>query len=166
MRYLILITFAIGTASALTACDDDGDGVTIDPVSGTWEFSGDEPDNDSCDVEGNTLGDPDGDFEIANHGDGTFTVTPDDDTGPFDCTLSGASFDCPDRYFDEVDADPLDATVTIEASASGTFSSSTEASGVQEATISCDGPACSTIEGLAGISFPCDYTQTFTASAK
>jgi hypothetical protein len=164
MRYLFIVVFAICAALALTACDEDGDG-EIDPVSGEWDFTGEPPDNDSCDVEGNDLGDPDGIFEIVNHGDGTFTVTPDDVSDPFDCTLSGASFDCPDRYYDEVEVPTMDAVVTIDSSASGTFSSSTEASGVQDATITCDGADCAAVEAYAGISFPCDYSQAFTAEA-
>ncbi len=146
--------------------DDNGGGGTIEPASGEWEFDGDPSDNEACSVEESDLGDPDGVFTIANNGDGTLTVTPDDGTDPFDCDLNGAKFDCPDRYSDEIDIDLVEATITIKATASGTFSSNTEMSGTQDATISCAGSGCSTVEAYAGVTFPCDASQTFTATAK
>jgi hypothetical protein len=106
--------------------------------------------------------DPNGEFTITSTGDGTFTV--DDGGVLFDCTVSGSAFNCPERLTEEIDANPLDAVVSVHVSVTGTFSSSSASSGRQTANVTCVGTQCADAATYAGITgFPCSVSETFTA---
>lgn len=166
MRYLL------GLALVLSACNnskDSGDdtmpadGSTNQPVMvkiGVWNYDEVTPVSRTCDnriTQGGTGG-----FGIDQASSSSFHVVPNDGTAPFTCTLNGSAFDCPDRAASMQDLRPtLDAQLTGRAVANGTFSSSTQASGRQELTITCAGTACSG----SGLTFPCNIKVDFVIRA-
>ena len=90
-----------------------------------------------------------------------FHVLPNDGGMDFNCSLASGAFDCPNRLAQTYDYRPsYDALVTIHVDANGTFSSSTRATGSQDATVDCTGSSCS-----AYGTFPCDFTQDFVIVA-
>ena len=79
----------------------------------------------------------------ASHSGAVVALDPNDGTPAFTCTLNGSAFDCPDRLTNTQDLRPaVDAVFTARAVARGTFSTSTRASGRQEATVTCAGTQC------------------------
>ncbi|MFO7567019.1 MAG: hypothetical protein R6X02_30525 [Enhygromyxa sp.] len=162
-------TLMLACAATLTlACGDGGGGggSDIEPRSGTWNFMGSDPVDDTCNYE-DLYTDPPGQFDLTHNGDGTFTV--DDGTNVFDCDLDGATFSCPERAAGENDvgaAFNIDAVVTFSVSVTGSFSSDTQMSGRQLMTVVCEGADCGTVEDVVGVTTPCGWAQDFTASAQ
>lgn len=140
----------------------DGDpGGDVDPVSGVWGYAEYAPNRNDCNLD-DSYGNGGGGFGLENHGDGTFTIIPNDGTDPFLCTLDGAAFDCPDRATEEADlAGGYDAHLTGHATAEGSFDTDTHGSGTQTATISCQGSDCQLAAEVLDISFPCHLEVDF-----
>ena len=104
-----------------------------------------------------------GDFTVENHGDGTFTITPGDDTDPFECELgSGDAFECPARFVESVDEPGVDAALDVSVAISGT-TSATSMEGEQLGSMTCEGADCGLAETVLGTSFPCSFVIPFTA---
>jgi hypothetical protein len=162
-----LNTFTFACAMMLTAaCADGGDGSSIEPRSGAWDFAGSGPVDDTCNYP-DLYTDPLGAFVLDNNGDGTFTVTAGENV--FDCELNGGSFSCPERLTGENDvgdAFGLDAVVEYTVGVTGSFSSETAMSGRQTFEIVCNGADCGTVEATVGVTTPCGWAQDFTASAQ
>lgn len=157
----VMMALAACLALVLASCGGDGNG-GVDPTTGVWLHSPGSIFDDACEYPDPPT-DPTGEFTLTNNGDGTLTV--DDGEHVFDCTLSGSSFNCPERSRDDYDASPLDAVATVLISVAGSFSSDTEMSGHQTANATCVGADCAaaaTAIGMAG--FPCSVSQNFTAS--
>lgn len=156
MRYMMIalcLVFAV-------ACGDDG--TSVNPMSGMWIFVGGDMFDDACNYS-DTPVDPDGTFSVSNNGNGTLTI----DTGGdemFQCTLSGADFNCPERKEVDIDASPLDAVVHVTVTAEGTFQSDISATGHETAHITCEGADCAAAAAAVGITLPCSYSQRFTAN--
>lgn len=105
-----------------------------------------------------------GDFSVENHGDGTFTITPGDDTDPFECELgSGDAFDCPARFVESIEEAGVDGSLDVSVAVSGT-TSATSMEGEQLGTITCEGADCGLAETVLGTSFPCSFVIPFTAT--
>ncbi|HLT39650.1 MAG TPA: hypothetical protein VK034_25380 [Enhygromyxa sp.] len=162
-----LQALTIACAVLLTfACGDGAGGSDIEPRSGTWDFMGSDPVDDTCGLP-DLYTDPPGQFELTNNGDGTITV--DDSENVFDCTLDGSSFSCPERAAGENDVGGpfgLDAVVEYTITATGSFSSDTAMSGRQTIEIVCVGADCAAVEATVGVTTPCGWAQDFTASAQ
>jgi len=133
----------------------------VTPKVGAWEYDEVTPVSSTCPAniqQGGT-----GAFGIDQSSTASFHVIPNDGTAPFTCTLSGSAFDCPDRATNTQDLRPtLDAVLTARATARGTFSSSTRATGRQDATVTCAGTQCN----AAGTSFPCNVKVDFSIRAR
>jgi hypothetical protein len=158
-----LLAIALASSLLLVGCGDDGSGGgDPDPESGTWIFTGGEIVDDSCEYP-DPPQEPDGNFTLLNNGDGTFTVDADDGDRLFDCTQTGSTFNCPDRLYEDIDLSPLSGTVHIHVRATGSFASDTHASGRETADVSCTGADCATAAAAVGVTFPCSYSQDFTA---
>jgi hypothetical protein len=154
---------------ALAACSSDGDkndptvdgNTNTDPVTpqtGAWNYSEVTPVSSTCT---RSVSNGTGAFAIDQASSSSFHVVPGDGTAPFTCSLSGKAFDCPDRAAAMEDLRPaVDAVVTVHAIASGNFASATQASGRQEANVTCAGTAC----GVAG--FPCKVVVDFVIRAR
>jgi len=157
------------TGDGDTGDGDTGDGDTGDgnnngdavPTSGVWGYAEYAPNRNDCNLD-ETYGNGGGGFGLENHGDGTFTVIPNDGTDPFVCILDGSSFDCPDRATEseEIDSD-YDATLIGHAVAEGMFDTDELGSGTQTATIACQGSDCGLAETALGIDFPCTLEVDF-----
>ncbi len=163
----------LGLVVALAACGnsnnggDDApppDGTTMSPVTpkvGLWGYDEVTPVSRTCPGtidQGGT-----GTFGIDSSSPTGFHVVPNDGTAPFSCTLSGAAFDCPDRASATEDLHPqFDAVVTAHAVATGNFATATQASGRQEATVTCAGTQCA----ATGIQFPCTIKVDFVIRAR
>jgi hypothetical protein len=157
----LLTLLVLSTVSFTTACGGDDD---VQPRDGTWSYVGSAAVNDTCMLDQLTVDNP-GTFKLTNNGDGTFTV--DDSQNVFDCTIDGSSFNCPSRLHDEHDigsALSLEAIVSYNVSATGSFSSETAMSGRQQIVVTCAGADCATFETVAGVTTPCGWAQDFTAS--
>lgn len=159
----VMIALAACLALVLASCGGDGDGNGgVSPTTGVWLYAPGSVFDDTCEHPDPPT-DPTGEFTLTNNGDGTFTV--DDGDNVFECTLSGSSFNCPERLTEEVDATPLDGVVSVHVSITGSFSSDTDVSGHQTANVTCVGADCATVATAGGISgFPCSLSQNFTAS--
>jgi hypothetical protein len=133
-----------------------------EPSSGQWHYDGQQ--TEGCGNADDYLTDPDGSFDLVNQGGGKFTIDPGDGTGAFDCTISGSTYECPDRLAKEVDIGQLGGgTVSIHARVDGDLGSSDSLSGKQSGTMSCDGAGCGSAESYVGTSFPCDFNVEFDA---
>lgn len=159
-RSLTLLAALAALTPALASC---GAG-EISPKTGTWTYNGSNVTTNTCGD--NIVTDASGDFTITDNGDGTFTVD-DNDGDPFTCNYSDGSFNCPERLFDTIDDTGVDATITLKASLSGDLDSSTALAGTQTVNVTCAGSSCGTVSAFLGIdALPCNYSYTFTATAK
>ncbi len=137
---------------------------SLTPLAGRWFYDETTPVSSNCPGIINQAQAP-GDFRIGTISTAAgFRVIPDDGTAPFQCTLSGKAFSCPERLADTLDYrnDGVDAVVTIHADARGTFSGANRASGRQEATVDCSGTQCAAYGGSA---LPCHFTVDFIIAA-
>jgi len=135
-------------------------GGSVTPKVGSWHYAEVTPLSSTCSTTIQQADQP-GDFAIDQSSATTFHVIPNDSTAPFTCTLSNGVFDCPDRVAFSHDYHPAaDALVTAHATAAGTFSSSTQATGHQDATVDCTGSACASLGTL-----PCSLSVHFAISA-
>ena len=142
---------------ALLACDE-----AIEPASGTWDFDVGEQTRNTCNYDG--VGGRGGLFSVLDHGDGTLTIDPQDGTDPFECSLHGRDFDCPERFQSEVQVSGYDATLIIHTSADGVFESSTRASGAQFGRVQCEGSACADLAAAVDATLPCEFEEEFDAA--
>lgn len=151
------------TDSADTGGDDSGADVT--PVEGLWQYEETGGGTNDCTF----LRDPSngfGQFQIALTGPDTLTLTPGDETEPFECTFGGGAFDCAERLTgmtDEVAG--LDAIGNILVAVEGTITSETSLEGVQNGHIECEGADCALAAGALGVTFPCSFTVPFVGTA-
>jgi hypothetical protein len=159
---LALVLAATGCAAQTTQAGnvDGGTGADVTPKVGAWHYGEVTPLSSTCSTTIQQADQP-GDFAIDQASATTFHVIPDDSTAPFTCTLSNGAFNCPDRAAFSHDYHPdADAIVTAHATASGTFSTSTQATGRQDATVDCTGTACAALGTL-----PCSLSVHFAISA-
>jgi hypothetical protein len=146
--------------------DTDSDtGPFTAPSSGTWFYDEGTATTDTCSL-ASTGVQGDGNFELADNGNGTFTVTPSDGTDPFTCTLTGRDFTCAERFVwdEDYSGSGFDAVLSVLATAQGTFASETSMSGTQAATGTCTGTQCALAAAFLGVTFPCSLVVEFTAT--
>jgi hypothetical protein len=163
MSRIVIIGLALlaGCPSQTPASGDGGiEAGSVTPKVGAWHYGEVTPLSSTCSTTIQQADQP-GDFAIDQASATAFHVIPDDSTAPFTCTLSNGAFDCPDRAAFSHDYHPgVDAIVTARATASGTFSNSTQATGRQDATVDCTGSACAALGTL-----PCSLSVHFAISA-
>lgn len=152
-----------GSGSGSGSGSGNGGGGSVTPQEGRWYYDETTPVTSDCSTIINQA--DAGDFGISQATAAGFRVIPEDGTAPFDCTLSGSSFTCPERASSTQDyrTNGIDAVVTIDAEASGTFSAANRASGRQEAIVSCTGSQCATLGAGA---LPCAFTVDFVVRAR
>jgi hypothetical protein len=143
--------------------DADPGAGDVEPRSGRWSYDEYSETGGDCGELTDQI-DPDGEFDLENNGDGTFTITPADGTGPFECELDGSDFGCPERGAGSASQEGIDATVSARAQAEGTFSDEEHATGTQEVTLSCTGSQCGLVEQATGVTLPCTVTADFEVS--
>lgn len=139
--------------------DGSVDNTPVTPQVGAWFYSETTPVSSTC---AQPISNGTGAFGIDQSSPSSFHVIPNDGTAPFTCTLSGKAFDCPDRAaaMEDLRGGGVDAVITVRATAKGTFASSTQGSGRQEANATCAGSAC------GAIGFPCKVVVDFVVRAR
>lgn len=146
--------------------DGDGDvdaaGPSVAPRTGTWDYDEYDTTGGSCDLSSQL--NSDGQFGLVYEGGALFQIIPGDGTAPFNCNLSGASFDCPDRATATYSEQGVDALVSGQARVDGNFATAESASGVQTVDVACTGSDCAVVATALGTSFPCTFEADFTAS--
>ncbi len=155
MKRCILALLALSTACA---------GDELVPKSGVWTYGGSELASNSCGNDPPT--DPAGKFTLEVTGDGAFTVKDDDFDDPFQCTLDGDSFSCPNRDSGVYQVPMLDAKIYYAVSVSGSFDSDTDVTGTQVVKARCEGASCTIAAEYAGYTLPCEYSYTFAGAAQ
>lgn len=138
------------TLLALAAC-------TFHPNEGTWLYSNEVETQNTCGFDYASTG---GTFSLQDNGDGNVVIDPEDGAEPFACTLDDQSYDCPERFVEDVDIG-LGAIVEVRASAEGTFDTSKAGSGSQTGTLSCKNATCVAAAAIAGVPDPCTIGVTF-----
>ena len=134
----------------------------LGPEDGPWTYADAGASQNDCAFFDATQGV--GDFVVQNHGDGTFTIIPGDETDPFECQMGdGGAFSCPSRFVDSIDEAGVDAVLEAWVMVEGT-TTATEMQGDQLGEISCEGSDCATAEALLQTSLPCTFVIPFTAS--
>jgi hypothetical protein len=172
------VTDSITDSASITDSDSDtsvdesegGDptGADVVPQDGEWLYDEDGETTNDCGF----LRQPSngfGEYLIANTGAGEFTITPGDGTAPFECTLAGGSYDCPERLQEDLSFDQgtgADATGHVYVGVDGAFQSSTEMTGEQHGRIECDGADCALAEQFLSVTFPCEFTIPWTGTAQ
>ena len=160
------------------SCGDDGDGTgndagstddaaaAITPQSGNWVYDSYSVTRNECGVMDDQIpGVDSGGFLLSVLSATTFTVRPDAGGGdPFDCTLTGATFSCPDRQSLDEDIPALMITLSASTDAQGEFTTNEDATGTQLHTISCTGTGCPAVETNLGVTFPCEVEVAFVSS--
>lgn len=162
---------------ALSACSNDTNGpntngddappidappsmTSVTPKIGAWGYDEVTPVSSTC--PGNVQQGGVGTFAIDAASSTSFHVVPNDGTAPFTCTLTGSAFACPERATAMQDLRPaVDAVYTARAIATGTFASSVQGSGRQEATVTCAGAQCNVLG-----TFPCTVKVDFVIRAR
>ena len=139
--------------------DGSGGGMNVQPRSGAWGYQETSPVTNGC-GSAPVEGEGPGNFALVNHGDGTFTIEPNDGTDPFDCSTALSDFSCPDRAYLDEDVSST-TTLTGTARAEGTFSDEENGTGSQQVTVTCDGPECGALAAGFGTSFPCHMSVSF-----
>jgi hypothetical protein len=134
-------------------------GDSISPRGGSWSYGEVTPVSSTCSM--NTPRGHEGDFLIDQVSASNFRIVPADSTAPFICSTNGAKFSCPNRASLVMDVPGVDATITVHATASGTFSDTTHATGSQQATVDCAGSQC----GIVG-PLPCTFAVNFEIHAE
>jgi hypothetical protein len=163
----------VATTSSACIIEDDGDNgsgpgpgpgpsASITPQAGRWYYDETTPVSTTCPASIDQ-GQASGDFAIDQASATGFRIIPDDGTAPFQCTTSGAGFDCPNRAAASRDYRPaVDAVVTVHATVDGSFTAAIRATGRQNATVTCVGSGCAS---LAGSALPCQFTVDFVVKA-
>jgi hypothetical protein len=157
---------ASASASSDSA-DESGDdsGADVTPAEGLWQYEETAGATNDCTF----LADPSngfGLFQIALTGPDSLTLTPGDETEPFECTFGDGAFDCAERFTgmtDEVAG--LDAVGNIRVSVEGTLTRATTLDGVQNGRIECEGADCALAAGALGVAFPCGFSVPFVGTA-
>lgn len=133
----------------------------MSPPSGIWQYMDGGIIESTC-GEGDLIRDENKSFRLTNNGDGTFTV--DQENQDFDCTITGKTFECPDRLAGtDMPIPDVDATLSWHVSVQGTFEDENSITGTQTVNITCEGTACALAPNVIGVSFPCSYEVAFTA---
>jgi hypothetical protein len=149
--------------SAGTGSDDSGGTDTGNPIDapqeGNWIFAETGAVTNDCNfIEEPTNGF--GEYLLALTGDG-FTITPGDQTDPFECEQDGVEFFCAERLNETLAA--ATATAYVYVSVEGVLDSSTSMSGSQIGRIECEGD-CATAEAVLDTTFPCTFEIGFTGT--
>jgi hypothetical protein len=170
-RSLALLLTPLTALLLLVGCSGkDGDTGPFAPATGEWAW-----DNvyaatvDDCNLFSEPLdtADPEDRFTISDNGDGTFTVVdPDEEEDLEDivltCTLSGTTFSCePAEQINNIGQ----ASLTLAATYSGSFSSSVALTADSEGTVDCEGSDCEGIADYLGTTFPCAFSGSQQAFA-
>ena len=135
-------------------------GADVTPHVGTWHYAQVTLVTNTCNSRVQTG--ESGDFVIDTAQPTSFHVMPNDGGDNFTCSLSGGSFDCPNRAAGTIDYRPsIDAVATYHVDADGDFSDAAHATGSQHATVDCTGSQCS-----LGGTFPCTFSQDFAITAQ
>ncbi|MGB1276928.1 MAG: hypothetical protein ACPG77_14375 [Nannocystaceae bacterium] len=182
MNKLVSCPWAVFAVALLIGCGDDSNSSTdgesesgsetagptaggedANPKSGLWSYDDQGILENSCGV--NLYRDPDSTFGLINNNDNTFTVDQGSSAEDFDCTITGSSFNCPQRLYGEYPIDNVNANLKYTVSIDGTFASDTAMTGKQMAVVSCEGEACELAPQVLGVDFPCNYTVDFGATA-
>lgn len=136
-------------------------GSDVDPKSGTWDFVEGEELENSC---GSMLDLASEEFELTANNDGTFTIDTPEVQGPFPCEIDGDEFECPDRLLRL--SIGLDARIEVRSRDVGVFMSTTSASGVRSADVTCSGTQCQQAAAILGGTVPCARAIAFTVEFK
>jgi len=140
-----------------------GGGADANPRSGLWSYEDQGIQENSCGMD--LYRDPDTTFGLTNNNDSTFTVDQGSSAEDFDCTITGSSFNCPQRLYGEYPINGVDANLKYTVSIDGAFASDTAMTGTQMAVVTCEGEACALAPMVLGVDFPCNYTVAFGATA-
>ena len=133
-----------------TPIDGSNNNTPVTPRVGAWDYDSVTPISNTCPSQLRDGGV--GAFAIDASSSTSFHVIPNDGSAPFTCTLNGSAYNCPERAAATLDLRPqVDALITMRATAQGTFTSDTRATGSQDATATCAGTQCA----AAGVTFPC-----------
>lgn len=127
------------------------------PVIGVWHYTEVTPVSSTCGVVTQQI--EEGSFGIDQASGTAFRVVPNDGTAPFTCNLAAAKFDCPNRATGTETYGG--ATLSYHATANGTFSDASHATGSQLATVTCAGTGCAAV----GVTFPCSFDVRFKIEA-
>lgn len=147
----------VGSGSGTGSGSGSGTNAYV-PVEGAWHYVDHNVTTTNCPdlVDAGQIA---GNFGITDATSAGFHVIPNDGTDEFDCTLAGATFDCPSRAaFEEIIGS---TTLVASVTAAGAFSSSTRGSGSQNGTVVCTGAGCAAL-GLA----TCTFIATFLIEAE
>lgn len=147
--------------SVLAACSSSSD---LEPKAGSWNYGGSDLASNSCG--GPVPTDAAGGFTLTVNDDGSLTIVDGDFELPFECTLDGDAYTCPNRAAGSSKIENIDATLFYEVSVTGNFASETELSGTQVVKLRCEGASCTLAATANGYTLPCEYSFSFDATAQ
>lgn len=167
------------TTDAMTTADDDAaddaaddadddstdEGGDVTPQRGTWQYQEAGGTTNDCTF----IAEPSngfGQYALALTGAGAFTITPGDETEPFECTFAGSAYACAERLTGMIDEVPgYDASGSILVAIEGTLESATSMTGTQQGRIECAGADCGLAAQALGVTFPCEFMIPFDGTA-
>lgn len=134
-------------------------GCGVVPQDGVWGYGEYKASKNNCN--GDIVSNGNGNFKLVSKGGGKYTISAEDGSNPFECTLSGNKLSCPERA---VATQSLGGTeIKVVVTATATLESPTTMSGTQDGTATCTGSGCTLASTTLGISFPCDFSVSFSA---
>ena len=175
MRILstLLLMTAVGCSgkSDDTGASDDTDtdsSGAFTPTEGVWTETSNEIINDSCGIDdGDDSSDDDDQASIvlAITDEDSFTFTVDNEV-VFECELSDQSFTCTgDAEEDDMSDDGVNAVLIMTTALEGEFESADSLTLTYTNSWECSGDDCDMVSDVSGVSFPCEFSGTVTATA-
>ena len=138
--------------SLLSACSSG-----FEPREGRWEFLAGEVLDEGCGAITERLS---VDFALELGRGGRFTIDPDDASGMIACELAGMEFECPEHLV-RVTISGTDATLDVNMTEVGSFTSETAGSGRRDLRVVCMGGQCPLVAAVSQASFPCTAALEF-----
>lgn len=131
------------------------------PLPGVWTYTDGGVTSSTCGTD--LYQDPDASFLLGHVTATGFEI--DDGSGePFDCTIDGDAFTCPERAAEIVPIEGTGIELSYVVSIAGTVVDATHLEGEQTFAIDCSGALCGIGAAVIGAEVPCAYTVAFTAN--
>ena len=136
----------------------------IEPRAGTWSYGDVILSDNTC--KGSPSTDIAGDFEVTVLGAGRFTIEADGLENPLDCSHGGGDFTCPETLLTKIAVPAVDAEFILTVDVAGTLVSSTEFTASEDIRTTCAGADCEQLIAAQDLVIPCEYTYSFSGTAK
>lgn len=140
----------------------DPSNVVTQPREGVWTYRRGAIESNTCGSY--AWGDGDTPFRVVYSEDGAFVIEQGEPWGDFACFVIGSAFFCPERGGGMVPVENANVTISYTVSVDGDVVDAETLTGIQSATVACEGQACALAPSVLGVTFPCAWSIPFEAT--